>query len=422
MTDTPRGYPVPAPTDVVSLDAVQDLADAIDADVTTVAAGAGSALASHEADTTSVHGIANTALLVKTSDTGTVATSMIADSAITSAKIADGTIVTVDLADSAVTSAKIADGTIGTGDLADSAVTTAKIAAGAVVTVDLADSAVTSAKIADGTIVNADINATAAIAATKIAGTALVATIVDAKGDLIVGTAADTATRIAVGADGSRLVANSATTEGMVWKPGTGLMVTENVATGTDTLGTTAGYSFTSATGASSTDRAVTGSRSLKLTLTAVAGRAFFGGTATSGTIPVVPGEPYHAEVTASSPSGTATRVRVLIYWWTAAGNVAASTALTAGTDADLTDAWATYTVDAVAPADAAFACVVLNRFTGAAIDDVRYEDHHSFWRGAGGIRPQWGSPVAHTGIRTDPANSAQVQIWNPGNSTWITV
>ena len=72
MADTPRGYPVPASTDVVSLDAVQDLADAIDTDVTSVASAAGSALASHEADTTSVHGIANTALLVKTSDTGTV--------------------------------------------------------------------------------------------------------------------------------------------------------------------------------------------------------------------------------------------------------------------------------------------------------------------------------------------------------------
>jgi len=80
MTDTPRGYPVPAPTDVVSLDAVQDLADAIDTDVTAVAAAAGSALASHEADTTSVHGIADTALLVRTSDTGTVTSTMLAGS------------------------------------------------------------------------------------------------------------------------------------------------------------------------------------------------------------------------------------------------------------------------------------------------------------------------------------------------------
>jgi len=80
MADTPRGYPVPASTDVVSLDAVQDLADAIDTDVTAVVTSAGSALASHEADTTSVHGIPDTALLVKTSDTGTVTSTMLAGS------------------------------------------------------------------------------------------------------------------------------------------------------------------------------------------------------------------------------------------------------------------------------------------------------------------------------------------------------
>ena len=247
MTDTPRGYPVPAPTDVVSLDAVQDLADAIDTDVTAVAAAAGSAL------------------LVRTSDTGTVATAMIADSAVTPAKIADATIVTGDLADSAVTSAKIADG--------------------AVVTADLADSAVTSAKIADGTIVNADVNASAAIAATKIAGTAVtqadtgtvtntmlagsiapakvtgtavvtgdsrlsdartptahaashgtgqsdaitiapaqvtgtavVNTIVDAKGDLIAASAADTPARLAVGNNGDLLTPSSGAATGLAWR------------------------------------------------------------------------------------------------------------------------------------------------------------------------------------------------------------
>ena len=36
MPNTPRGYPVPASTDVVSLDAVQNLADAIDTDVASV--------------------------------------------------------------------------------------------------------------------------------------------------------------------------------------------------------------------------------------------------------------------------------------------------------------------------------------------------------------------------------------------------
>jgi len=51
---------------------------------------------------------------------------------IVSANITDGTIATSDLADDAVTSAKIADGTIVAGNLANGAVTSAKIATNAV--------------------------------------------------------------------------------------------------------------------------------------------------------------------------------------------------------------------------------------------------------------------------------------------------
>ena len=124
--------------------------------------------------------------------------------------------------------------------------------------------------IVDGSIVNADIGAAAAIAQSKIAnltsdlagkasiththsasdittgtvaaarlgsGTAdattflrgdqtwaaaggsetLPASIIDAKGDVIVGTAADTAARLAVGSDGMVLIADSASTAGMLW-------------------------------------------------------------------------------------------------------------------------------------------------------------------------------------------------------------
>jgi hypothetical protein len=152
----------------------------------------------HIENTTTAHGI-TLANLVKTTDTGTVSTTMlaanavttakitdlnvttgkIADSAVTSAKIADLTIATGDIADlaistgkiadSAITSAKIADGTIVAGDIADGAITSAKILDGTIVAGALADGAVTSAKILDGTIVNADINAAAAIAYAKLA-------------------------------------------------------------------------------------------------------------------------------------------------------------------------------------------------------------------------------------------------------------
>ena len=78
------------------------------------------AVSTHSADTTSVHGIANTADLVLTNDSRLSDTRIPTDNTVATAKIVDG--------------------------------------------------AVTSAKIADGTIVNADINGSAAIATSKISG------------------------------------------------------------------------------------------------------------------------------------------------------------------------------------------------------------------------------------------------------------
>lgn len=145
-----------------------------------------------------------TGTVITSGDTGTVATTMIADSAvttakvadsaITSAKIADLTIATGDIADGAITSGKIATGAVGTvkiddlsvteaklapsavatAKIADSAVTTAKIADSNVTTAKIADSAITSAKIADGTIATADI-ADGAVTSAKIADGTIVA-------------------------------------------------------------------------------------------------------------------------------------------------------------------------------------------------------------------------------------------------------
>ena len=106
----------------------------------------------HIENTTTAHGL-TLANLVKTTDTGTVAGTMIASGAVGTAKIDDAAVTAAKIGTSAVTATKIADLNVTTGKLADSAVT--------------------SAKIADDTIVNADINSAAAIAATKIAGTAV---------------------------------------------------------------------------------------------------------------------------------------------------------------------------------------------------------------------------------------------------------
>lgn len=94
----------------------------------------------HINSTTDVHGISDSTKVVLTTDTGTVATAMVANSAVTTAKIADGNVTTAKIADSNVTTAKVAD------------------------------SAITSAKIANDTIVDADINSAAAIAQSKVSG------------------------------------------------------------------------------------------------------------------------------------------------------------------------------------------------------------------------------------------------------------
>lgn len=139
----------------------------------------------HIENTTTAHGI-TLANIVKTTDTGTVSTGMIADSAVTSAKIADGTIVNADISGTAaiaysklaltgsITSSDITDGTIVNADInTTAAIAATKIAGTAVTQADTGT--VTSAMIANGTIVDADINSSAAIAKTKISGTAITA-------------------------------------------------------------------------------------------------------------------------------------------------------------------------------------------------------------------------------------------------------
>ena len=64
----------------------------------------------------------------------------------------------------------ITSGTIATGMITDGAVTSGKIADATIATADIADNAVTSAKIANSTIVDADISGSAAISQSKISG------------------------------------------------------------------------------------------------------------------------------------------------------------------------------------------------------------------------------------------------------------
>ena len=155
------------------------------------------AIGIHSADTTSVHGIADTAeLATKTYADGAVSTAVAAltktsvglanvdntSDANKPVSTATQTALdlkanldsptftgTVTLPANTISQSMMNDDSVGTNEIGGLAVTTEKIAALAVTEGKIADSAVTSAKIADGTIVNADINASAEIAQSKIA-------------------------------------------------------------------------------------------------------------------------------------------------------------------------------------------------------------------------------------------------------------
>lgn len=77
---------------------------------------------SRVADTVSNLGIATTALA-----DGAVTAAKVADNSITALKILDGSVSTTKIPDSAITTLKIADGTVATADLANGAITSAKL-------------------------------------------------------------------------------------------------------------------------------------------------------------------------------------------------------------------------------------------------------------------------------------------------------
>ena len=201
-----------------------------------------------------------------------------------------------------------------------------------------------------------------------------------------------------------------------------GNLLSENVATGTDTLSTTEGFVVTG-TGASSAEQAWQGVRSLKMTATANTSRVGVGGSNSSGNIPVVPNWTYTFLVYIRGDAGVTFTRRATIFWWTAAGNVAASTASVVGETIAVSSAgWTLYAVTGVAPANAAFGSASAMRVAGGAAGQVEFYDGFSFHVGPGGLWMPPGWPVPNLGVRANPSNSTQAQVWNPGNNTWITV
>ena len=109
-----------------------------------------------------------TGTVVTTGDTGTVATGMIANDAITNAKIADDQIDSEHYVDGSIDTAHIADAQVTTAKIADSNVTAAKLSTNAVTNAKIANNAITSTKIAGGSVLTNKI-ANDAVTGAKIA-------------------------------------------------------------------------------------------------------------------------------------------------------------------------------------------------------------------------------------------------------------
>ena len=253
--------------------------------------------------------------------------------------------------------------TVGTNDtvlVADSAQTKG-VKWAQVPTAGIADSAVTSAKIADGTIVNADVSSSAAIDPSKISNL--------------------------------------------------GNLLTANQASATDTSSDTTGFTASGATLSSSTTTPHQGSRCLLATATNANARTMFGGDTTAGTIAVTGGEVY--TVFARLLSATVTKqVRLRIYWWTSAGNVAASTASTSGSAVTLSTSWQEAQLTATAPSNAAFASLAVLPVSGDFVSSDTYAvDTLGFWLGVGG---RWAMP--------GPSIKGQAPILVSPNGTKYTI
>ena len=271
------------------------------------------------------------------------------------------------------------------------------------------------------------------IAPAQVTGTAVVNTIVDAKGDLIAASAADTPARLAVGVAGTNPILTPDTTaaSGLAWKSHAdanvakastvGNLLTSNQASvETDTAGFI-GYTNVADLDVS-TEHARHGTHSLKVTSTGSDDtRVQLSEGLYTYTVPLVPLLPhtflFYVKSEATPRDTTAT-----IVWRDSAGDATGfPVSITSAAVTSSTSDWTLVQVTGVAPATAATAQPVVT-FAGSVAAEVHYIDCLSFHVGAGGEWALPGVPIPNLGIRANPADSTQVQIWNPGNSTWITV
>ena len=223
----------------------------------------------------------------------------------------------------------------------------------------------------------------------------------------------------------AKVAAGAVTYDKLARQPGN--LLTENQATGGAALGTTAG--FTDAGSACTTTVESDGIRMEKTNTSSLVPFVMVGAYAeaatrsgSGGTIPVTEGDTYTFAVDVSSDMGTPEATKITIYFY-AANQTTVIGSLVTSDEFTPTASAVRHEITTVAPTGAYYANVSVNRSastaaTGYAITVNRL----SFHKGASGSYAPPGEPIVHAGMRPNPSNTAEVQIWNDATAAWVTV
>ncbi|MBK8168327.1 MAG: hypothetical protein IPK64_20455 [bacterium] len=207
-----------------------------------------------------------------------------------------------------------------------------------------------------------------------------------------------------------------------------GNLLSLNQATGTDAEGATTGFTALYSTLASATSPTpAQGSRSLEVTATTTSYAGFnLGGDQSYGTIPVTGGDIYTFRAKVYSAAAT-DGVTPIIYWWTSAGNVAASTASTVGTEVALAASWKDLAITVAAPSNAAYASFRVRADASHASAIVWNADALSFHRGAAGVWQAPGVPIpgqsriaVNNAVDLSGTGSPEGVVTAAPGSTWL--